>query len=144
MRSESSPSGITLLDHTADVGVEVQAPTLPELFARAAVGMGWLLGEERRLHSVERSEARDMALGAADLPSLLRAWLREILYWHETEGVSFRDVRFDVLTETRLEASVTLAVGRGQPVREIKGVTLHGLRAEKRGAGWFGRVIFDV
>jgi SHS2 domain-containing protein len=29
-------------------------------------------------------------------------------------------------------------------VREIKGVTLHGLTAEPRGNGWYARVIFDV
>jgi SHS2 domain-containing protein len=32
----------------------------------------------------------------------------------------------------------------GPRVREIKGVTLHGLQVERSGEGWTGTVIFDV
>jgi SHS2 domain-containing protein len=32
----------------------------------------------------------------------------------------------------------------GPRVREVKGVTLHGLRVERMGEGWMGTVIFDV
>lgn len=39
---ELSP-GVGPLDHTADVGIEVRAPTLPELFRRAVAGMLVLL-----------------------------------------------------------------------------------------------------
>lgn len=163
------PPGITFLDHTADVGVQVEARTLPELFTRAAIGMRWVLeeseGADGSLHAPDErispppktdSESgapspsagslptRRVTLGAADLSSLLRAWLREILYWHETEGVSFRDARFETVTETSLEADVVLSREPAEPVREIKGVTLHGLSAERSGAGWLGRIIFDV
>lgn len=168
------PSGITFLDHTADVGVEVRARSLPELFIRAAVGMMWLLQDREgpdgtpytpdepgprpgtpgsdgassppmeSSPSTEAAPTRGVILGAAGLPSLLRAWLREILYWHEMEGVSFRDARFDALTETSLEADVVLSRELVEPVREIKGVTLHGLSAERSGDGWVGRIIFDV
>jgi SHS2 domain-containing protein len=43
------PDGVTGLDHTADVGIAVRAPTLEELFRRAAAGMVALVGgvEER-------------------------------------------------------------------------------------------------
>ncbi len=163
------PPGITFLDHTADVGVRVEARTLPELFTRAAVGMCWVLeesagadgslcapDEETPLFretdsgsgapspSAGSLPTRRVTLGAADLPSLLRAWLREILYWHETEGVTFRDARFRSLTETSLEADVVLLREPVEPVREIKGVTLHGLSTERSGDGWLGRIIFDV
>ena len=66
---------------------------------------------------------------------------------------SFRFERLDVPeggdseapeTELRLEATVGGGPAEGQPIREIKGVTLHGLAAEPREDGWYGRVIFDV
>ena len=36
MSTESASRGIVFLDHTADVGLAVSAPTLPELFIRTA------------------------------------------------------------------------------------------------------------
>lgn len=151
MSPEESPPGVTPLDHTADVGLEVEAATLPELFARAAEGMAWLIQGDPPSEASGAgagpeadAPARPLSLAAADLPALLRAWLRELLFWHETEAAAFRAARFDLLTETRLEAEVETGRPGAEPVREIKGVTLHGLAAERRGDGWTARVIFDV
>jgi SHS2 domain-containing protein len=152
MSAEPIPPGVTFLDHTADVGLDVTAPTLAELFKRAAVGMACLIsgadlaGEacDGAAPLTEPVAERRTSLSAEDAPALLRFWLRELLRWYEAEGLALRDARFDVLTETRIEAAVTLAPATVEPVREIKGVTLHGLRAERRGEGWIGRVIFDV
>jgi SHS2 domain-containing protein len=167
MSSESIPPGVVFLDHTADVGLDVTAATLAELFTRAAVGMACLIsgadraGDARDAAAVadrapdagdaslprsftEHVAQRRVSLSAEDAAALLRAWLRELLRWHEAEGLALRDARFDVLTDTRLDASVRLAPETFQPVREIKGVTLHGLLAERCGGGWTGRVIFDV
>jgi SHS2 domain-containing protein len=168
MGSESVPRGISFLDHTADVGVEVHASSLPDLFILAALGMTGLvygadLGAEADtamarptpptarapLAAGESASAgapvrRVLSLSAEDAPTLLRAWLRSLLGWLETEGLSLRAARFDALTETRLGAVVDLAPDTREPIREIKGVTLHGLVAERRGTEWTGRVIFDV
>jgi SHS2 domain-containing protein len=43
MSTESAPRGIVFLDHTADVGLAVTAPTLSELFILAARGMTMLI-----------------------------------------------------------------------------------------------------
>jgi SHS2 domain-containing protein len=85
-----------------------------------------------------------VVLEADDLPTLLRAWLREVLWWHEVEGLALRRVRFRVLEPVRLEAEVTLAPPPGPPVREIKGVTLHGLEVAEEAGEWRAQVIFDV
>lgn len=168
MSTEPAPRGIIFLDHTADVGLAVTAPTLPELFIRAARGMTALVhGTERDREEEGRAgwtgpdgateeeaaeggnrrtprAARRMTLSADDLPDLLRAWLRELLYWHQSEGVSFDGARFHRLSASGLEATVAVTPDEEEPVREIKGVTLHGLVAEARGDGWAGQVIFDV
>src|SRR5262245_3812075 len=77
--------GVHALDHTADVGLNLSAPDLPELLRRAALGLTWLLlerepsgpTEERKLHV------------HADAPAgLLREVLRELLWWHEAEGLA--------------------------------------------------------
>lgn len=148
MSGERPPAGVTALDHTADVGLEVAASDLPQLFSRAAEGMMWLIGGERAGTGdgpvAKAAEPRTLTLSDSDLPALLRSWLRELLFWHETEGLSYVAARFEALEETRLDARVLLATDSHEPAREIKGVTLHGLRAERSGEAWTARVIFDV
>lgn len=138
--------GITFLDHTADVGLDVAAGTREELFHRAAAGMVALL----RGHdddgdppmSVGSDRTLTLELSADDDAGLLAAWLKELLFLHETRQVDYAGARFDRLTSTRLEARVE--TGPAAPVREIKGVTYHELAVQQTAAGWKARVIFDV
>lgn len=138
--------GVTDLDHTADVGIEVTAPGFGELLRRAVLGMDWLL---REAGPPDGGEARVLDVEAGDAPALLRAALREILLWHELDGfapaaVEEVDVTEEEATPRRVVATVRGGVPVDPPVREIKGVTLHRLAAEPRDEGWWGRVIFDV
>ena len=155
--------GVHSMEHTADVALEVTADEVSDLFERSALGMMFLLLERV---PEDRSDTRSLQVRATDLPGLLREWLRELLFWHETEGFSVAScgIRIEPHPERssgagaegrtapddgtedhiRLEATVQGGFDRGTPVREIKGVTLHGLVAEARDDGWYGRVIFDV
>lgn len=145
MDAEWDLSGISFLDHTADVGLEVVARSLPDLFTRMAAGMAsLLLGVTEDPPDQGSFVERSLELEAEDMPTLLRAWLRALLHWYEVEGLVLRTARFGVLADTRLSAALVLVPDARPPVREIKGVTLHGLVAERRSDGWLGRVIFDV
>jgi SHS2 domain-containing protein len=139
--TEIPVSGVTSMDHTADVGLEIEADDRAELFGRAAAGMMHLI-LERRPERVD--EIRELRASSEDLAGLLREWLRELLYWHEVEGFSVAGAEFRRLEPTGLDASVRGGPAPGTPIREIKGVTLHGLVAEEREEGWYGRIIFDV
>ncbi len=134
--------GVRGLEHAADVGLEIRGPTLPELFRRAALGALWLVLE--REARPDGRDVRRVEATAEDLPALLREWLRTLLFWQETEGFVWREMRFPVLTPFRLEAEVEGGVDEGARVREIKGVTFHGLEVEEEPGGWCARVIFDV
>lgn len=144
-----APEGVRALDHTADVGLVVDAPDLPALFTRAALGMEWLLGENiEAVTRMGRGPARagdvDITLYAPELPVLLADWLRELLYLRQVRGRRFESARFQELSGTALLARIRLAPA-GEPVREIKGVTYHGLEADRApGGGWRARVIMDV
>ncbi|HZD05961.1 MAG TPA: archease [Longimicrobiales bacterium] len=138
--------GVTALDHTADVGFEVTASAFGELVRRALLAMDWLL---READPPEVAEARVLEVRADDAAGLLRAALREVLLWHELDGFApagLEEVRLEEVdgSPAGLVARVHGEVPPEPPVREIKGVTLHGLAAEPRDGGWWGRVIFDV
>lgn len=145
--------GVVSLDHTADVGIEVHAASLPALFDRAAHGAlalvagadegGGAEGEVSGVVANGEVEQR-LALEAEDVAGLLALWLRELLFLHEVHQLAYRGASFDRLDATRLDAAVTLGPDPRAAVREIKGVTYHGLVAEPRNGGWFARVIFDV
>ena len=136
------------LEHTADVGLEISADTLPDVFRAAAAGMFELLVGAKALRKLERGtavgEIRALALQSEDVGQLLVDWLRELLYWHDSAGLCAHRAEFDTLTETQLESTVHCARYPSAPLREIKGVTYHQLQVERRGECWYARVIFDV
>lgn len=172
--SEIPIPGVRGLEHTADVGLEVEGADLQELFFRGAQGAMWMVLEREPDSRSgtgsegpsapesgpaagsfgEPEESRTLNLTEEDLPDLFRSWLRALLFWEETEGFVVTGTTLAVLPVPLcsapdgqafgLHARVEGVVDRGPRVREIKGVTLHDLKLERRGKGWYGRVIFDV
>jgi SHS2 domain-containing protein len=153
-------SGVRGLDHTADLGLEIRGPELSELFRRAALGAMWLVLERRpgrygkEAFPTLEGRSRSVELAEEDLPTLLRSWLRTVLLWDETEGFSVVEAKLILVPIPLCDSPGGQAFGlrgevigrfdSGPRVREIKGVTLHGLRVERIEGGWLGRVIFDV
>ncbi len=143
-RVDAPPEGVEPLDHTADVGFEVHAPTPEALFERAALGAVWLAGGS--LLPEGEIEGAPVELEAEDAAALLRSWLREVLFRFEVEGFALRAVQqieLD-LEGARLGARVRGCEAPPNPEREIKGVTWHGLELVPDRDGWRARVIFDV
>lgn len=131
-------------EHTADVGVRLRAPTLPDLFATAARALYSLSFDPSRI----RSEREDrIEIEAGDLEDLLFDWLREILARYAADRVVYAEFDFDRLDPTRLAAR---AIGEEfHPDRhgfetEIKAVTAHGLMVREVAGGYEAQVIFDV
>jgi SHS2 domain-containing protein len=152
-RGEVPVPGVSGLDHTADVGLEILAPTLPELFRRAAIGAMWLVLERTPMKGAE-GETRPVELVEGELPQLLRTWVRLLLRWQEEDGFVAVDSTVGLLPAPLctgedgqghgLRGSVQGVLDRGPVVRVIKGVTLHDLRLERQGGGWYGRIVLDV
>ena len=120
--SETQPSGFLEISHTADWALKVWAPDLPGLLAQAAKGMYALM--EVKLQPGAHMDC-PMDLDAADAEGLLVAFLSELLYLDEQEGLGFDD--FDLVIQG-CHLSGTL---QGAPVesqrKEIKAVTYHNL-----------------
>lgn len=164
MREESGslPAGVSTLDHTADVGLRIEADSLAQLFHRAGRGMLALVGEpadgeaaaERatvgpppagmEARRADRASERVLELEADDVATLLLRWLREILYVYVVDGFAYRSASFERLDATGLRARLTGA-SRRTGSGELKAVTYHGLEATERpDGGWRAQIIFDV
>lgn len=130
------------LEHTADVGIRAYGDDLEEIFENSARGMFKLIRGEME---VEAETGRSFELEEEDTESLLVAFLSELNYLSETEGLIFTSFEVSIREGRRLEASC-----RGAPFGddrqnlglEIKAVTWHLLEIDTE-EGW-ARVIFDV
>jgi len=132
-----------ILDHTADVGIIAYGADLRQAFANAARALFSLITE---LDDVEEVLHQDIVVNASDVESLLVAWLNELVYRFDTEGVLFK--RFDIthLEDTRLKArsygekadSAKHSLKTG-----VKGATYHMLKVDKTD-GFRVQVLFDI
>jgi len=131
------------IDHTADAGIRVEAPTLEDLFETAGLAFTELVTSA---DSLDCRMERHFRLEEDDIETLLVSWLQELLYLLDTEDLVFG--RFQVkLQDCSLEATAW-----GEPFdpnihtmkTEIKAVTYHQLQVAKTNQGWQAQVIFDI
>lgn len=139
---------LEFLDHTADVGFELTAPTRATAFEMAAYGLARLArGEDAtgaaRPDGGTTDAVVEVRTEEAGDDVLLAAWLRELVYLLATRHAVPQRVRIPVLDRDRLRAHVSFSA-EPPPLREIKGVTWHGLVMERVPSGWHARVVFDV
>ena len=134
------------IEHTADVGLELEAPDLEAAFELAAASMFDLMCD---LDGVGDDVCRTVRIRArdADLENMMVRWLSELLYVFATEGLLLS--RFDVRKLTRDAIEADVAGERYDPARhafksELKAVTYHDLAVDQTDSGCFVRVIFDT
>ena len=135
------------LDHTGDLGFEINAPTVDALFRLASDTLFDILID---VPAVEEREHRTITAEAADLEELLVDFLRELLYLHDAEGFLVR--RTELRSGPDPEGRTVSAEVFGEPfdaarhriARQIKAVTYHGLLVEECEDGWQARVILDI
>jgi len=140
--TEESRGSFEFIDHTADIGIRVQAPALEDLFETAGLAFTELVTSADSLCRVERR----FKLEEDDIETLLVSWLQELIYLLDTEDLVFG--RFQVkLQDFSLEASAWGDVFDPDihtMKTEIKAVTYHQLEVTKSDLGWQAQVIFDI
>jgi SHS2 domain-containing protein len=141
--SEHPRGSFEFIDHTADAGIRVKAPTVEDLFATAALAFSELV---TRVDSVDCRVERRFKLQEDDIETLLVSWLQELLYLLDTEALVF--ARFQVtLHDLSLAATAwgDFFDPKIHPMKtEIKAVTYHQLEVTKSDQGWQAQVIFDI
>lgn len=137
------------IPHTADWAIRAYGRTLPELFTNAALGMYALLTD---LESLPETERREVAVEAASPEGLLVAWLNELVYLTEREGLAFK--RFEVLDLALPDPGDPDSLGRfrgaaygarpGSVRKYIKAVTYHNVAIRQVNGLYVVELVFDV
>lgn len=132
------------IDHTADLGISIQADSVAGLFEEAARALSDLIFGPRTFHGSGEVQVR---VTGSDWPDLIINWLREILYLWNGEGRIPGPVDIRRIEPFRLEAIVPVDNRPCAPrdiFNEIKAVTYHQVEVDRQAAGWRARVIFDI
>jgi SHS2 domain-containing protein len=144
LHAADAAASVREIAHTADVGFEVEAPTVGALFERAALGLSAAIAE---LDRVAPRERRTVAVCGADSTALLHDFLHAILLLAQVDGFLVSAIEV-----TEIGGDAVRAVVVGEPVDparhqlhgEVKAVTWHGLAVERVGDRWHARVLLDV
>ncbi|MCD6461912.1 MAG: archease [Thermoplasmata archaeon] len=135
-----------ILDHTADIGIRVEADSLAGAFAEAAEAMFHIMIEGER----KTLEERRLEMSSPAVDMLLVDFLSELLFLFETEYfvVSRAEVSLEE-REGKWSLSARLLGELFDPDRhgvnfEIKAVTYHMLEAVESLEGGRVQVLFDI
>jgi SHS2 domain-containing protein len=135
-------TGHRFLDHTADVALELWAPSRQQLLEHAARVVVGLLTEGAPI--VPDADRVAYVTGLDDEDLLVR-WINEVLWLATGEGFVIAEAKVDV---RGLELRADLRGRRDAAhlvVTEIKSATYHELRLGQEPDGrWLGRVVLDV
>ena len=132
--------GFRWAEHTGELELRVEAADERGVFAAALQALGELLaGDDRAGAGRERYE---VSAKGADRAVLLAAWLEELNYAAESEGLVPVAVEDLALEPARVRARVRGY--RGRPPQLDKAVTYHRLEFDHDGDRWRARAVLDV
>jgi SHS2 domain-containing protein len=125
-------------EHVGELELHVEASDAAAVFADAVRALGELLDDEDR----GTQERFDVSAEAGDRAGLFAAWLEEINFLAESEGVVPAGVEDLVLEPERVRG--TVRGYRGSPPHLVKAVTYHRLSFEPCQSGWRATAVLDV
>ena len=141
---ETKRAPFELLEHTADVGVVAHGGTLAEAFVHAAEGMFSVMVN---LNGVREAEERSLAVEAHDWPSLLVAWLSELVYFSDVDGLVFKRFEIREMEPHSLRASAygeKIDRQRHELGAGVKAITRHMLEVGEDEDGYRVQVLLDI
>lgn len=142
MASKRAP--FELLEHTADVGVVAHGSTLAEAFAHAAEGMFSVMVN---LNGVREEDKRSLAVESHDWPSLLVAWLSELIYFSDVDNLVFKRFEIRDVKPYSLQATAygeKIDRQRHELGAGVKAVTRHMLEVSEDEDGYRVQVLLDI
>jgi SHS2 domain-containing protein len=126
------------VEHTAELGLEIEARSPEAVFEEALAAFAELVGDGDGTPMTREVEVE------ADEPALLLVdWLGELLYLADAEQFVPERTTSLELGDGRLRA--TIEGHRGEPRQLLKAITLHQLEFRRDDTvGWRAHVVLDV
>lgn len=133
-----------VFEHTADLGLRVEAATREQLHSEAAVGLFEIIAGD--LTQIRPQAEQSFRIDGDDPAYLLFDWLSELLYRFETERMLFRSfvVNFDAHGLQGTARGEAFDPSRHSLAHEVKAITYHRLAVARSPAGWAATVIVDI
>ena len=132
------------IEHTADLGIEVEADSAADLFSCAGLALFSLMV---RPEGVKAREIREETVSAEGWEALLHEWLSRLLHRFLLDGFIAVTITVLEIDEAHIHARLTgekLDYERHDFETEIKAVTYHKLSVRNDNDHWTAQVIFDV
>jgi len=143
--------GYKILEHTADLGLQVWGKTPEELFTEAAQAMMSLYVDPK---SVVEKEACPLRVEAGTLEDALHVLLREILSEMQVKSWVFSRFQIEKTNISKNCEKTYFLESRlwGEPIDqkrhdiclEIKAVTRHNFYVKRNNPWWEASILFDV
>jgi SHS2 domain-containing protein len=133
-----------IFEHTADIGLRIQAKDLETLFSEAGKALfSAIVANPEQVRHVEEVQ---FTIKGTDYEELLHDWLSELLFTFHIRRLLFAE--FTV----QFREDGLFAVARGEPIDftrhelegEIKAITWHGFKIEHVEDGLLAEVIVDI
>jgi len=141
------PIEYQVLEHKADTGFLVKAPSLQRLYIDAALAMTDMRVKLDRISDLEKKTA---TVSADTRERLLVGWLNEILFLFERHQFLVRRIVFDAFDGKQIRATLwgqTYDPIRHGSLSEVKAVTYHQLQVGDRASPephFFAQVFLDL
>ena len=131
----------SLVEHTGEVQVRLEAATLAGLFAEAALALAEIMGGP--FADPGREGGTPVRLEARDRNALLVDWLNELVYLAERDKRLYGAAEIDHVSDRELSARV---FGRELPYLRlhVKAATFHGLDIREGPGGLTAQVVLDI
>jgi SHS2 domain-containing protein len=133
-----------VVEHTADVGLRIEAPDWCTLLSESARALFTLLVPN--VASVRGVEELRIELPSESPENLLVDWLSELLFVFEARRLVLGKfaVTVDDAGLHAVARAEKLDPSRHEVGYEIKAITYHRLRVEEREQGWIAEVFLDI
>ncbi len=146
--SKETSAGYELLDHPADMGFQVNAPSLKDIFKISAEALTSVLVEPG---TVGTSLVHECEIEGEDAEYLLYNWLSELLFLFDAEGLLFSQFEItDLAINGHARLKARLAGEEYDSERHaiqtyVKAVTLHQLSIKPDSdSGFRAQVFVDI
>jgi len=130
---------LRVVNHTADIGIEVYGDTIEDLFLNSAEGLYEITG----LQYDGEEKSLEIKIKGDEIEELLVKFLNELIYLMETKNIAGKIEKLTI--EKGYILSAILKVKKIKSIgKEIKAATYHNLKIKKSGDGFKTTIIFDL